>query len=121
MSLFTIEQNNIDQTVKIFDSFYSNSLIINSNQYDLVYSYFKGICETKEIANNYTAILFRIAQEANIDAITFLDTVKGTAKTKLDINKTFAYYLNSFKSKASLYGVAILPKPNQSVARNVVI
>jgi len=121
MALFTITTNKMDSTVKIFDSFYNNALVINTNQYDIVHSYFVGICDTKEIADNYTAILFRIAQEADINVLTLLENIKSVAKTKLDLNKTFAYYLNSFKSKVSLYGVAVIPKPNQFVARNVVL
>lgn len=121
MALFNIEKQSLDNTVKIFDEFYNNSLIVNTNQYDIVHSYFVGICETPEIANNYTAIIFRIAQETGVDAITLLDNVKGVSKTKLDLNKTFAYYLNSFKSKSSLYGVAAIPRPAQPVARNVVL
>jgi hypothetical protein len=121
MSLYTIETNPLEQTVKIFDSFYNNNLVVNSNQYDIVRGYFLSICDTKEMADNYTAILFRIAQEAKVDALTFLDAVKGTNQNLLELNKTFAYYLNSFKSKTSLYGIGIVPKPNQPVARNVVL
>lgn len=121
MALFSIEQNNLDNTVKIFDSFYNTNLVINSNQYDIVKGYFTNIADSKEIAETYTALFFRIAQEANIDAITLLDTIKGTSKTTLDLDKTLAYYLNSFRSKTCLYGIAIIPKPNQPVARNVII
>lgn len=121
MALFDVQKESLDQTVKIFDSFYNNSLVVNTNQYDIVKSYFTGVCATNDIANNYTAILFRIAQEADVDALTLLDAVKGTAKTKIDLNRTFAYYLNSFKSKTSLYGIAIVPRPNIPAARNVVL
>jgi hypothetical protein len=121
MALFTVEQNNIDNTIKIFDSFYDSNLVVNSNQYDIVKGYFTGIADDKEIAENYTAIFFRIAQEANIDALVLLDTVKGTSKTTIDLDKTLAYYLNSFRSKTCLYGIAVIPRPNQPVARNVVI
>lgn len=121
MALFSITKDSLDKTVKIFDGFYNNSFVIPTNQYDVVKSYFVGICETKEIAENYTAILFRIAQESNIDALSLLENVKGTTKNKLDLNKVFAYYLNSFKSKTSLYGIAQIPRPSQPVARNVVL
>jgi hypothetical protein len=38
----------------------------------------------------------------------------------MEMDQTLAYYLNSFKSKTSLYGIAQLPRPNLPVARNVV-
>lgn len=120
MALFTTVENPLDKTIKIFDAFYNNTLIVNSNEFDIVRSYFIGVCSTKEIANNYTAILFRIAQESGTNALELLDNVKGTTTT-IQLTKFFAYYLNSFKSKTSLYGIAEIPQPSQPVARNVVL
>lgn len=121
MALFSITKESLDKTVKIFDQFYDNSLQVPTDQFDIVRSYFVGVCTTETIANNYTAILFRIAQETGVSALDLLDNVKGTAKNKVDINKVFAYYLNSFKSKTSLYGIAQIPRPSLPVARNVVL
>ena len=112
-------RTSLDQTVRIFDSFYSQNLIIPSDQYDIVYGYFTSVCDTKNIAKNFTAVFFRIAQEANIDALVLLDQIKGTGN-KLELTKVLCYYLNSFKSRTSLYGVGAVPQPNQVVARNVV-
>lgn len=120
-ALVNVQESNIDRTVKIFDSFYSQNLTIPTNQYDLVLSFFKNVCETEAIAQNFTAFLFRVAQQSGLDAIELLENIKGTAKTKVQLNQTLAYYLNSFKSKTSLYGVAVIPKPVQPVARNVVL
>lgn len=111
----------MDQTVKIFDSFYSTNLIVNSGTFDIVFSYFLGVCPNKSTAENFTALFFRIAQETNIDAISLLEIIQGTTTTKIKLNEIMSYYLNSFKSKTSLYGIGIVPKPNQSVARNVVL
>jgi hypothetical protein len=113
-------RTDLDQTVRIFDSFYSTNLSVNASEFDLVYSYFLGICETKNIAENFTAVFFRVAQEAGLPVITLLEAVQGS-KNKLEMNQTLCYYLNGFKSKTSLYGIGIVPKPNQSVARNVVL
>jgi len=112
-------RNNMDQTVRIFDSFYSFNLVVPGNQYDIVHSYFTSVCATKTIANNFTAVMFRIAQDTGIPVLDLLDQIKG--KTKMELNQVLAYYLNSFKSKTSLYGIAIIPKSNQPVARNIVI
>jgi len=109
----------LDQTVRIFDSFYATNLVVSAINYDIVYGYFSGVCETKNIAANFTAVLFRIAQETNIDVIVLVDQLRG-AQNKLQMNKIMAYYMNSFKSKTSLYGISVIPKPIQPVARNIV-
>jgi pyruvate/2-oxoacid:ferredoxin oxidoreductase alpha subunit len=108
----------MDQTVRIFDSFYSINLVVNADTYDIVHGYFRSVCESKNIADNFTAVLFRIAQETQISVLVLLDQIKGT--NKMEMNQTLAYYLNSFKSKTTLYGIAVEPKSNQSVARNIV-
>lgn len=111
---------NIDLTTRIFDSFYDFELVVNTDQYDIVYSYFKDICDTQNIAANFTAILFRIAQELNINTLTLLAEIQGTVTNKAHMNQTMAYYLNSFKSKTSLYGISAVPQPVVPVARNIV-
>ena len=112
------QRTSMDQTVRIFDSFYAITLNINGNEYDIVHGYFLSVCTTKNIANNFTAVLFRVAQETGIDALELLDQIKG--KKKMEMNQIFAYYMNSFKSKTSLYGIGTIPKPNLPVARNIV-
>ena len=112
--------NSVDQTVAIFDGFYNLNLIVSATEYDVVYSYFKGVSENTTIAGNFTVVLFRIAQDGNYNVLDLLAIVKG-AGNKLQMNEIVSYYLNTFKSKASLYGVSNVPKPDQSVQRNVVL
>jgi hypothetical protein len=118
MATILDHRTSLDQTVRIFDSFYAFNLIINASEYDVVRSFFVSVCETVNIAENFTAVFFRISQELQIPATDLLALIKG--KKKMEINQTLAYYLNSFKSKTSLYGIAIKPKSNQPVARNIV-
>lgn len=113
-------RNDYDQTVRIFDSFYNVNMVVNGNEYDIVNGYLMEISGNAKTAANLTALLFRISQEANLDVMYLLDQLKGVAN-KLQINKVIAYYLNSFRSKTSLYGVATVLKPNQSIQRNIVI
>lgn len=120
MPLIYTQEESIDRTIKIFDDFYNINLTVPTNQYDVVRSYFIGVCADKKTAENFTAFLFRIAQEAGIDALELLQEIKGINNT-VELNQTMAYYMNSFKSKVSLYGVAVIPKPVQPVARNVVL
>lgn len=112
-------RTSMDQTVRIFDSFYAFDLSVNAPDFDIVYGYFRTVCTTKNIAGNFTAVLFRIAQETGIPVLDLLDTIKGTSN--LQMNKIISYYLNSFKSKTSLYGIATTPPPNQFVARNIIV
>lgn len=121
MSLYVTYANEMDKTVRIFDEFYATDLVINGNDYGVVLSYFKENCDTVGIAENFTAVFFRIAQEAGIRPMEFLELLQTNAKDKISLNKVFCYYLNTFKSKASLYGVAIVPRPIEPVARNVVL
>lgn len=107
-----------DQTVKIFDEFYSFNLIVNASEYDIVFSYFKTVCDTTKIAGNFTVYLFRISQETQIPVLDLLNYIQG--KSQLETNTVIAYYLNSFKSKTSLYGFGSVPQPNEAVARNIV-
>ena len=50
---------------------------------------------------------------------TMPDYIKGL-NSKLEMNTVITYYLNSFKSKTTLYGISIIPRSNQPVARNIV-
>jgi len=120
MPLVYTQQESIDRTVKIFDNFYNVNMTVPTNQYDVVRSYFVGVCADAKTAENFTAFFFRVAQESGIDALELLQNIKGI-NNKVELNQTMAYYMNSFKSKVSLYGVAVVPKPVFPVARNVVL
>ena len=115
----TSASNTVNQTIAIFDSFYNLNLVVSATEYDVVYSYFKGVSKNTTIAGNFTVVLFRIAQDGNYNVLDLLAIIKG-AGNKLQMNKVICYYLNTFKSKASMYGVSNVPKPNQAVQRNVV-
>lgn len=111
--------SSLDKTTRVYDSFYQFDMVVNSNEYDVVYSYFKSTCANVTVAANFTSFLFRIADTLQKPALEILDSIKGTGKSEM--NAVIAYYLNSFKSKTSLYGISVIPKPNQTVQRNVVI
>lgn len=114
------QYNTVDQTVLIFDSFYNISIVVNASEYDVVYSYFKGVSGNSKIAGNFASFLFRIAQDSGYNVLDLLEAIKGPGD-KLQMSKIICYYLNTFKSKASLYGVGNIPNPNQAVQRNVVL
>ncbi len=118
--MFTTSQDSVDKTVRIFDNFYTTQLVVNGNEYDVVYSFFKSVATNTKVAGNYTALLFRIAQVGGYNVMSLLDALKGV-DNKLQLTQVMAYYLNTFKSKTALYGIGILPKPNEAVQRNIVL
>ena len=109
----------LDATVRIFDAFYQFDLVVNGNEYDIVYSYFRSVCASDSVAKNFTMFLFRISDALQKPALELLDGIRGTSG--VETVSILIYYLNSFKSKTALYGISILPKPNQTVQRNIVI
>lgn len=118
MSSINYTNPNIDLTVRVFDSFYEYDVNVPSNEYDIVYSYFKSVMTTESAAGNFTVSLFRVAQETGIPALTLLQSFEGQDGVSLNVN--LAYYLNSIRNNATLLGVGVPYTPNYYAARNVV-
>jgi hypothetical protein len=108
----------MDQTVRIFNKFYDLDLIVNSNEYDIVYSFFVGYTNSKDIAGNFTETLFRISNETGIDVLTLLDSFQ--AEDSMKVTLTMAYYLNSFSDKTVMFGINNIIPAAQPVERNIV-
>lgn len=113
------DRTSLDRTVRIFDAFYQTDLKVGAAQYDIVYGYFSSVCKTKNIAQNFTTVLFRIATQTGVDVLTLLDEIQGKGPG-LKMNQQICYWLNGLKSKTSLYGIGVIPQPVIPVARNVV-
>ena len=120
MALTTINgpQSQLDQTVKIYDSFYNFDLVVESNQYELIYSYFLEISKSKDIARNFSTIIFRISNLTSTNPLDLLDELRNT--TGFNSNALLTYYLNSIQNKSVLYGVNLVVQPNQQVQRNII-
>ena len=118
MAIFTITPK--ENTIRIFDNFYTTKLRVNAADWDVVYSFFLGNSKNKTEASTFASLLFRIAQEGNYNVLDLLATIKGKT-SKLQMNQVICYYLNTFRPKTTLYGVGIIPKPNEAVQRNVVL
>jgi len=112
-------RSHLDNTVRVFDQFYNFDLVVSAEQYEIVYSYFYDLNKSKDIARNFTTILFRIAGITGEDAMTLLQYLTGS--TNIEVQGILIYYLNSLKSKTTLYGINVEPAPNQTVQRNVVV
>lgn len=111
-------RSQLDNTVRVFDSFYKFDMVVDGNQYDIVQAYFTEVCKSSDVAKNFTTTLFRIASITGENIPTLLEYLQGTSKT--ETTALMAYYLNSIKSKTTLYGVSNTPLPNQTVQRNII-
>lgn len=109
----------IDLTVRIFDTFYSYSEEVDTNEYDSVYSFFFQAMKDKLAAQNFTTTLFRIASKTQTPVLTILDAISD--QDQLQLNSTLAYYLNGMRSPATLLGINSAVVPNYYAARNVLI
>lgn len=115
----TINQRNPskDLTVQIFDKFYSYTDGIDAVEYDVVYSYFASQFNTGQQARNFTTTFFRVCNWSDIAPMTLLEQFKG--KSRPEITFTFAYYLNTLQSPATMLGIGAGATPNYYVARNI--
>lgn len=109
---------NLDQTVRVFDSFYEYDVPVPAAEYDIVYSYFRKEMATARIAANFTVSLFRVASETGIPALDLLEEFK--APQGVNLNVQLAYYLNSIRNRATLLGVGTPVQSNRYAARLVV-
>lgn len=125
MAITVDSTKQLDKTVRIFDSYYSNRLNVSFADFDVVSSYFRSVCGSVKVADNFTYLFFLISQQTAIPVITLLQKLQGSNAGKPvalpQMNQFICYYLNGFQSKSKLYGITVPKQPNQPVARNVVL
>ena len=107
----------VDPTVRIFDQFYQYETEVDSNEYDVVNSFFESVFGTNQAAANFSVTLFRIADETRTPVLTLLAEIQDQDKIK--ITQTLAYYLNGLRSPTTLLGITGAATPNFWAARNV--
>lgn len=107
----------VDPTVRLFSTFYETDLVVNGDEYDLVYSYLKSICSNRKIAANLALSIFKIANDYDFNVQDILAQIQGQDRLKLTV--TLSYYLNSIRNSSTYLGVGSPIQPNQYVARNI--
>lgn len=107
-----------DITVRVFDQFYDLDLVVNADQYEIVYSFFKNYTSSIATAKSFTQTLFRIANETQVNVLDLLKTFEGSDKLKITL--TMAYYLNNISNQTILFGVNNVVVPNETVQRNII-
>jgi hypothetical protein len=108
---------NIDLSARVFNDFDAYTPPVDSNEYDVVNSFFKSVFTDQLAAQNLTATFFQISQQTNIPVLTLLEQVSDQDAIKL--TATMAYYLNGLRSPSTLLGVNAPVLPNFYTARNV--
>jgi hypothetical protein len=109
----------LDLSVRIFDDFDNVIVEVDSNEYDVVNSYFEKVFTAKDTAANLTNTFFRISQETGISVQILLAQVAD--QNSIEITSTMAYYLNGLRSPSTLLGVSNPVTPNFYTARNVLL
>ena len=123
MSSINYTNYNIDQTVRVFDSFYEYDVDVPAAEYDIVNSYFKSVMTSKQAADNFTVSLFQVAENTGVPALTLLQSFQasgGNVGNTINLDINMAYYLNSIRNRATLLGIGVPVTPNFYAARNVV-
>lgn len=118
MSMFSVNKSN--QTIQIIDKFYNESMVIDPSQWEIVYSFFVKNSPNRQVAETFTSLLFNIAQKGQFNVLDLLASIKSV-NNRLQMNQLICFYLNSFRSKTALYGVGVIPVPNEPAQRNVVL
>jgi hypothetical protein len=108
---------NLDLSVRIFDTFNSFVLEVDSNTYSVVNSFFESIFTDKQAAANLTTTFFRIANQTGTPVLSLLAQVQD--QNSIQLTTFMAYYLNGLRSPSTLLGVNAVATPNYYTARNV--
>jgi len=117
MSSINVQKSS--QQTKIYDKYYNVEFVISTQEYDIVYAYFKKVMnEDEEVAKNFTASIFKLSKDTGVSALTYLENLKGQDAVQLSL--TMTYYLNQVRSNSTLLGVGQIITPNFYAARNVV-
>ena len=107
-----------ESVTKISDRFYELDLVVDSNEWDTVYSYFKKIMNDPDIANNFATIVFRISKKNDVNALELLESLKG--QDGMSLTMSMAYMMNNDRSNSVLLGVGNIITPDYYAARNVI-
>ena len=105
-------------TTQIFDKFYNSEVVVDTNTYDYVLSFFKSIMTDEKIAQEFTAQIFIMSKDTGVDAMEYVESVKGQNAQTLTMS--MAYYMNQTRSNSTLLGVGNVITPNYYAARNIV-
>ena len=115
MSSVNVQKTN--STTQIFDKFYNSEVVVDTNTYDYIFSFFSKIMNDTAIAQEFTAQVLIMSKDTGVDPMEYVESVKGQDAQTLTMS--MAYYLNQTRSNSTLLGVGSIATPNYYAARNV--
>jgi hypothetical protein len=113
----TVNIQRTPESTRIFDKYYNSEVTVSTQEYDYVYSFFKQVMGTKDIAENFTATVFQIAYQTDVSATQFVENLKG--QDAMQLSMSMAYYLNAARSNSTLLSVGQIITPDYYASRNI--
>ena len=94
---------------------------VSAETVDQIRAYFTEFTDSKQIADNYTSLVFKIASELQLNVFEVAEQFKKASDGSLQMTTTIAYYLNQLSAtKTVLLGISDPLQPNPRVIRNVI-
>lgn len=114
--------NNVQRTaqnVKISDKFYNLEFVLQPQEFETVFSFFKKRMEDPVTAERYAVNIFKIAHQQGVSALDLIRSLEF--EDEVGITAAMCYHLNQFRSQSTLFGVGNLFTPDYYAFRNVLI
>jgi len=113
---YQLDKYGISTTIK--DVYYKKEIVVNTNEHEIVFAFFKNIMKSEELAFNFTNALFYISWNTGKPIMEYLDSMKSR-KDKLEVTYEMAYLMNSIRSNSALIGITNVITPSYYISRNI--
>jgi len=114
----SVNANNLQDTQKYFNNYYSKNLTVSQNVDDAVVAFFENITETKESARAIAGSVILTALSQGLDA---MDVIKKFSEIPPgELNAYTAMFLNLNRVGTSYLGITNAPYTNKYVKRLII-
>lgn len=110
-------QSSETKTKRLFNGYFTQTVNINSTEWDIVFSFFKKITKNDDSAYSLTEATMTSAINQNIKAVDIIRQMDQF--TEIEIDKVLAMYFNSTRRNTSLIGYTQELTPNKYISRNI--
>jgi|TARA_Y100000310_G_scaffold242368_1_gene246520 RNA processing factor Prp31 len=109
--------DNTQKTMRIFSDYFDTNVILNSDEYDVVISFFTGKDYSRKSAETIAYVICRQAKLDNVTAMSVIDQLSSTNPQEL--SNIIAEILNLYRFKSSLIGSKSDNPSPEVVSRNI--
>jgi hypothetical protein len=109
--------NSEERIIKYFDTYYSTPIELNSDDVDVMRSFFEGKDFDRASAESVSYIILKTAKESNYKTQEILDALNSYTSNQL--NEFLLNILNFNRIKTSSLGVIKKLKPSNNINRNI--